>query len=322
MLIVSLLIIPFVYIVIKLTLFLVVKKYGKFSYDGFSAAGFAYNSKKDIFYSTKNAWQKKFGYCHLYDVGAPIFRMIIDTEPVKFYHNDKNWLITFWKGQYGIVTGAEIGIYSTKDKKVNKRTMYLPVCNDEMLDMDFTLYRKGKKITKVKSKHWWLAIFKIGMFSKPKDLTMDINMKFPNKDMLKSFLISFKKLGYKESDYEVINNIFHFIFKKPRTHKVWTRSFILDHIRQHFNRKNVELYNKYLADVIETDGYDDSKINDKKIIRISKMIPSILKNSINEDMNLKTISKKDNEESLEDKLSRNILFLNDSVYSDLKKDKS
>ena len=95
-------------------------KFGKISYDGFSAVGFDYNAEKDIFYSAKDAWQKNFGYCHLYDVSAPLFCMIIDTEPIKFYYNNKNWLISFWKGQYGMVTGAEIGIYYTNHMMVDK----------------------------------------------------------------------------------------------------------------------------------------------------------------------------------------------------------
>ena len=109
------------YLPIKLILYLFIIKFGKFSYKDFSAVGFAYDHDKDSFYSTKDAWQKKMGYCHLYDVGAPIFQMIIDTEPIKFYYNNKNWLITFWKGQYGIVTGAEIGIYATKQQSINKQ---------------------------------------------------------------------------------------------------------------------------------------------------------------------------------------------------------
>lgn len=62
--------------------------------------------------------------------------MIIDTEPIRFYHNHKNWFITFWKGQYGIVTGAEIGVYCTKQQKVYRATIYFPVSNEKMLDME------------------------------------------------------------------------------------------------------------------------------------------------------------------------------------------
>lgn len=295
------LLIPIIYIILKLILYFIVSKFGKFSYDGFSAFGFAYNAEKDMFYSTKNAWQKNFGYCHLYDVGAPIFRMIVDTEPIHFYYNRKNWLITFWKGQYGIVTGAEIGVYTTKAQKVNKRTIYFPASDDEMLKMSFILYKKGKEIMRIKAKHWWLAIFKLGMFTKPKDLTMEIKIIFPNCEMLEAFLKSFKKLGHKK-DFQTSDCTFYYTFKRPRVRKVWTRTWLTDLVTSHFNKRNVNLYNKYLNDVIDDNGVDDSKEKRKKLIMINDMIPNILKNKPNID---KTIDKN---------IEKNVIFLNEAVY--------
>lgn len=294
MFILFLIIIPSILLILKLIMYLIVRIYGKFSYDGVNVLGFSYNSEKEIFNSTRNAWQKNFGYTHFYDVMAPVFRMIIDTEPVKFYYNNKNWLITFWKGQYGIVTGAEIGIYNTKEQTVNKRTVYLPVSDEEMLDMKFSLYRKGNLITEVSAKHWWLTVFKLGMFSKPKDLSMDINLTFPNKDMLNAFLTSFKKLGYK--DYSVIDNSFSFKYIKPRTRKVWTRNFLFDYFRQYFNKKNVQLYNKLIGDFVDEDNSSEKKI------MISNYVPEFLKEQT------------DNKEIVK-RLVNNNIYLNDIVYS-------
>lgn len=279
MILLCILLIPIIYIVIKLGLYFIVSIFGKISYDGFSALGFAYDSKKDIFYSTKNAWQKNFGYSHLYDVGAPLFRMIIDTEPIRFYYNHKNWLITFWKGQYGIVTGAEVGIYRTTQKYVDKRTIYFPATDDEMLNMSIVLYKNNKAIMGATARHWWLTIFKLGMFSKPKELTMDIKLQFPNKDMLEAFLKAFKNKGYTSKDFKIIDNIFSFTFKKPHTKKVWTRSLLTDFITQSLNKRNVRLYNQYLSDIIDNDKVDDSKIqSDKKLIMLNDIIPDVLKN--------------------------------------------
>lgn len=282
LLILFLIIIPIIYTLIKLILYFIVCKFGKFSYDGFSAAGFAYDEKKDIFYSTKNAWQRNFGYSHIYDVLAPIFRMIIDTETIKFYYNHKNWLISFWKGQYGIVTGAEIGIYNTIEQKVNKKTVYMPISNEEMLDMCIILYKKDKEVMRACAKHWWLAIFKLGMFSNPKQLTMAIKICFPNYQMLEAFLKAFKKIGYKDKDFEVCNCTFIFIFKKPHTHKVWTRFWITDFITQKLNRKNVNLYNDFLEDYVDDNKKDDSKNNNHdNLIIINDLIPEFLKNPPN-----------------------------------------
>ncbi len=295
---------PSIYIFIKLILYYIVKKYGKISYDGFNAAGFVYNSEKDIFYSTQNAWQKNFGYTHLYDVLAPLFQMIIDTEQIKFYYDNKNWLICFWKGQYTILTGAEIGLYYTNEKKVNNKTLYFPVSDKEMLQMDLVLSKSNDIIAKVNAKHWWLAAFKLGMFSKPKELSMDIKLTFPNQDMLNAFLESFKKLKYSPNDYTIQENTFYFKFKKPKSPKVWTKSWLTDNIRQIINRKKVNTYNKYLSDFIDNNKINDTKSN-KKVIIINDFIPNILKNN---PINKEEISKK-----IFSVKEENIVFLNNKV---------
>lgn len=316
MLILWLFIISICCILIRIILHVIVKKYGKFSYDGFGAAGFAYHSEKDIFYSTMNAWQKNFGYTHTYDVLAPIFRMIIDTEPIRFYYNNKNWLITFWKGQYGIVTGAEVGVYNTNQQKINKKTVYFPANDNEMLNIYMILYKNNKAITKVNAKHWWLAIFKLGMFSKPKELSMDINITFPNKEMLEAFLTSFKKLGHSKKSYTVIDNTFCFKYIKPRTKKVWTRTWLTDSIRLFFNKKNVELYNDYLGGLIDNNKIDDSnETNDKKLIIVNDLLPNIIKNPKLNKPESKEIAKR-----IINKKEKNILFLNNNIYSDFKVD--
>jgi len=310
-LILCLIIISIIFLLIKLTLYFLVKKYGKFSYDGFNAAGFKYDAKNDIFYSTKNAWQKNFGYTHLYDVLAPLFMMIVDTQPVKFYYNNKNWLISFWKGQYGIVTGAEVGVYCTDEKEVNKKNIYFPVDDDEILDIYLVLYKNKKIIATSHAKHWWLTIFKLGMFSNPKDLMMDINITFRDYQMLRSFLEAFNKLVYTSKDYMIINNTFYFRYTKPCTRKVWTRMWLIDKIRQFFNHKNVELYNKHLLKFIENNKIDDSKTKESKnLIMINDLIPDLLKNQeIHNEQSKKIINNIYNESE------NNLVFLGSNINS-------
>lgn len=308
-------VIPIILIAVKFLLYIISRKFGKFSYDGISVAGFSYNAEIDIFYSTKNAWQKNFGYTHTYDVMAPLFNMIIDTEPIRFYYDNKNWLITFWKGQYGIVSGAEIGVYYTNQQKVNKKTLYLPVEDRDMLEIDMILYKDGVKVTRVYAKHWWLTIFKLGMFSKPKELEMDINITFPNKDMLKAFLEAFHKKGYNDNDYRVVDNTFCFYYKNPKTRKVWTRIWIVDVIRQRINKYNVELYNKCFSDFIENNKIDDSiNSNSSKLIMIDDFIPELLKTHNKNELNK-------NEQIINNvynKEIKNIVFLDNRVFSNIK----
>jgi hypothetical protein len=75
------------------------------------AAGFLYDPRKDIIYSRSDACQRKVGFTWSYDVASPYLRMIIDCETFYFIYGGKAWLIELWKGQYGLETGAEIGVY-------------------------------------------------------------------------------------------------------------------------------------------------------------------------------------------------------------------
>ena len=68
--------------------------------------GYCYDARQDIFTSTTDAWQKRFGYGAIYDKFAPLLNMVIDSQPVYFDYDGKTWLIEFWKGQYGINTGC------------------------------------------------------------------------------------------------------------------------------------------------------------------------------------------------------------------------
>lgn len=274
MIVVCIILILILCLLLKFGICLFLHKHGKISYKNFNALGFAYDEKKDIFYSTKNAWQKDFGYSHLYDVAAPIGNIIVDTEPVHFFYNNRNWLITFWKGQYGITTGAEIGIYYTEEKKIHRNTIYKPATED-MLDMCFILYKKGKEIMRICANHWWLAGFKLGMFSHPKELSMYLQITFPNKEMLNTFLISFEKLKYKSKEYKICGNIFLLKYKKPHTKRVWTRSHIIDFISQHNNKRNVKLYNKYLEDAVQ----NKNDLPNEKYFILNDYIPNILKNN-------------------------------------------
>ena len=72
--------------------------------------------------------------------------MIIDCEPIYFRYKGKKWLIEFWKGQYGMTTGGEVGIYYTTGPDLNipglfNGTFYKCVNDEDRIDMSFA-FRK------------------------------------------------------------------------------------------------------------------------------------------------------------------------------------
>lgn len=272
MIIICLLVVYFVYLITRLFIYLLVKKYGEFSYDGLTFAGFKYDHKRNVFVPSKNSWQRKFGYGHIYDVLAPFVSIVIDTEAVHFSYDGFNYLISFWKGQYGITTGAEIGVYRTKDKNVSKETIYN--ASEEDIIMSFILYKRDEKLIEAHDRNWWLAAFDLGEFSNPKDLKMDVALTFPTSEFLNAFLEGFKSLKYKENEYQVIGNTFMFTFKKPKTKKAFTRNFLVDYFVQKGNKIKVKLYKDCIDEYIEKNGVDDSHAG--KYILVSNLVNSVL----------------------------------------------
>jgi len=186
------------------------------------AAGFTYDAQQDIIVSRMNAWQRGFGYCWAYDVGSPVIRCIIDCEPLYFYYGGKEWMIELWKGQYGLESGAEIGLYNREPatglfaKIRNKAPGRFFNCagNAERLLMKFSLHRKGVKLlTRGPELHWWLTGFKWGVYSEPEELTMDVSITLANAAMRDAFRGALSERGYMA--VKVSGNTVSFTFDKP-----------------------------------------------------------------------------------------------------------
>ncbi len=192
------------------------------------AAGFLYDPSQDIIYSRLYPEiQRELGYCQEYDNIAAALYTIIDCEPIYFTFEEKDWLIEFWKGQYFLETGAEIGIYNRptgkselKDQFVGK---FFPCVNDDdFLTMSFVLKKDGVEICeRGPEKHWWLTGFKWGEFTQDPstELTMDIAITLKDADMTTLFLQGLKDLGYIEPNVSVNlqTNTVNFTFGVPKS---------------------------------------------------------------------------------------------------------
>ncbi len=165
--------------------------------------GYCYDAKQDVFSSTLDAWQRNFGYTESYNYYAPHFNMVFDYEPIYFDYRDKTWLIELWKGQYGINTGAEIGIYysdSYVPPGLLNYTMFHCVKDEDMLPMTLHLFHKDGSIAMQRRRHWWLTLFAMGKYSEPKDLYMNVSITFPKEEMMHAFLDALEKKGYQKND--------------------------------------------------------------------------------------------------------------------------
>lgn len=221
-----------------------------------AAAGFAYDRRYDHFYSLKDCWQRETGYCRLYDEGSTSFNMVMDCEPIEFEYGTKRWLIELWKGQYGITTGAEIGIYNTDREDVSTEkftgTFYDAASDSEQMDMSFILYKNGKKLLKRKEHNWWLTAFKLGEFSDKDELSMIAKIKFPNAVMRSRFVKALLKIGYTEKQFGVFRNTVKIRFIKPHTEQPITQTGIQADTAQHMNKVNCTAYNAATARYTDT----------------------------------------------------------------------
>lgn len=161
--------------------------------------GFEYLLSQDIFTSCPDAWQRDYGYCWLYDTHADLFNMVFDCEPVYFDYDGCTWLIEFWKGQYGINIGAEIGIYKA-DSYVSpihrKTTLFHTIPDEEMPLFELTLYKGLIPLYRIARRHWWLTGFCMGQYTEPELLRLKADITFPSSEMRCAFLQGLQQAGY------------------------------------------------------------------------------------------------------------------------------
>lgn len=212
-------------------------------------SGYAYDPNQDIFYSNINPWQKRFGYCRLYDEAAAPLGMIVDSEPIHFIYNNKRWLIEFWKGQYDLSTGCEVGIYTSKNTELSIPGIffgyfYEAANESEFLNIECKLIKNDRVLFKREGKHWWLTGFKVGEFSEPSELTMGVKIGFPNKQMCEAFINGLENAGYKEDEYIVHNTSVMLVFSDPHTKQPVTRTDVTDKIIQRKNKLMCEKFNE------------------------------------------------------------------------------
>lgn len=213
--------------------------------------GFAYDPSQDMFYSLMDCWQRNFGYCRLYDEASAIFSMIIDCEPISFRYREKRWLIEFWKGQYGMTTGGEVGIYYTEEPDLNipgifSGPFYHSVMDEDRIYISFILKKNGNILFTRHGYHWWLTGFKLGEFSQPSELTMDIMLDLHDREMMNAFVRGLKEAGYSEEEYSVRGKRVYVHYDKPHTPQPLTRNAFTVTIMQHNNRSFCEAY-QYLT---------------------------------------------------------------------------
>jgi hypothetical protein len=198
------------------------------------AAGFLYDPDQDIIYSRMDALQRSFGYAYGYDAAALGMSAVLDCEPIFFDYDGKHWMIELWKGQYGLESGCEIGVYTRSigssdpgyallDATVGKRPgdsvashnlFYGCAADGDRLEMSATLRREGEPLfTRGPEEHWWLTGFKWGVLSEPKQLSVDVSITLKDSAMCEAFMAGIAGRPY--PNLKVEGTTVSFTFAEP-----------------------------------------------------------------------------------------------------------
>lgn len=246
--------VAFLFIIVTIRLFLIRKKANlvptndkdsKLNND-IITAGFAYSNQYDVFFSRKDALQREYGYCHLYDEAMPMVGMIVDCEPIYFDYNNKHWLIEFWKGQYGLATGAQIGVFNTANGPIKapgfNGIFYESISDDECFPIEFTLKKNNKALIHRSEVQWWLTGLKLGEFSTTSSLSLNIKLVFPNKNMCCAFVTGLINAGYSNHEFSSHFRTVTIHFTKPHTTQPASRTRVQEAIIQQGNETNCRMY--------------------------------------------------------------------------------
>lgn len=183
--------------------------------------GFQYDPMADYFYSTVQCWQREYGYHRLYDSSAAAFGMIFHCEPVYFDYGGRHWLIEFWKGQYGMSAGTEVGIYTAdSDSALTKEPQdkhYKSIDDSELFPIRINLFHDGELMAIREEKHWWLTAFFLGRYCPPDTLTAKISITFPDYEMCNAYIDGLKRAGYAPSAISRYLRTVAVPFTLPRT---------------------------------------------------------------------------------------------------------
>ena len=166
--------------------------------DGSIALSYSYSESGNYFYTDDDPWQRNFGFNRLYDIGAVFTVMYLDTFHVYYNHGGYDWMIQFWKGQYGLLfLGGEIGLYY---KDPAKQTQHFNCAEEDMeINMQMSVYREGygELFTRPYAPHWWTTAFvpgKLKKFSDRTELTMVAKLEFKSEEEREKFCKALEKI--------------------------------------------------------------------------------------------------------------------------------
>ncbi len=174
---------------------------------------YQYSYIDDYYYTNdKDAWQYNFGFGKIYDLASPYLLLEYDYIRIFFVYEGKDWMLQFWKGQYGMIFyGGEIGVYTRihSDKEIGVFTMFRCAAEEDWLKMEMTLWHQEltgewkREFTRDYDYYWWCTGFKNGHLrqEEPADeLRLTGRITFKDEEMTKIVASGLAECGFTECE--------------------------------------------------------------------------------------------------------------------------
>ena len=234
----------------------------------YGVLGFTFDENAHVFCSVKRNWQTYFGYCQSFDETCIKIDMVLESEPVYFHYDGYDWLIELWKGQYGITTGGELGLYRKRAKRNRKnfdpaKIHYGRVPSYEMLSMAMSVWTKeGQRLFYRETSERWLNGFDLGKCFAPDELCMQARIVFREKGMLDAFTNALYDLGYNQSEININENAVSIKFDIPKSPQPKSNSNVAVARKMFYLYSLTEEFNETFSVLTESE-----LITNKKVMR-------------------------------------------------------
>ena len=165
---------------------------------------YSYDDCGYYYANDKKSWQKGFGFARIYDYMAPYIGFEYDYERVFFTYDNQDFMVQFWKGQYGYAfVGGEVGVYT---RKIGSSGSHFNCAKQEdWLNMEMCFmwdeYQTGEYrpvFNRPYDKYWWCTGFVVG-FDGGKNrhqFRLVTHITFKDVEMADAFCEAFEKNGF------------------------------------------------------------------------------------------------------------------------------
>ena len=172
---------------------------------GMMDIGFNINIYDLMVYAPIQCWMRNFGFCIEYDILANMMPLFFRyrTRRFQFEYGGKEWMVQFWKGNYLITNGGEVGIYNRDLGSYG--TFYNCVSKEEELPMSLQIYHYDEMIVNIEeTRHWWVNGFKLANnLYHPYSLQLKFTILFPDEEMKQAFIGAVERNLYNDVTYSV-----------------------------------------------------------------------------------------------------------------------